>query len=284
MSAITAEAVKKLRDMTNLPMMECKSALNESAGDLEKAIQILRERNAKAQVKRADREAAEGRIAAFVDEAAGVGAIVELRCESAPTANNDLFVALANDIARHVAVRSPATVDELLNQPLAGAANKSVNDRIAETIGLIREKMVVARFARFTGMLGEYCHHDGKIGVLLQASGAKAERQLLRDVCMHITAVVPTPAAVKREDVPSEVMAREREIARAQIASDPKNAAKPPQIIEKIAEGKLNAWFKENVLVEQPFVKDDSRSVGQVLKSAGLEPMRFVRYRVGEVT
>ena len=284
MSAINAEAVKKLRDMTNLPMMECKSALTEAGGEMEKAIQILRERNAKAQVKRADREAAEGRIAAYIDDAKKIGAIVEIRCESAPVVKSEQFIALGNDIARHIAEKNPATVEELLAQPFVGDSKKTINDRIAETIGLIRENMKVARFSRLTGLLGEYCHHDGKIGVMLQVTGEKADRQLLRDICMHITAVQPIPIAVRREEVPANIVAGEKEVAKGQIAADPKNANKPPQLLEKIAEGKLNAWFKDNVLVEQPFIKDDSRTVGQVLKSAGLEPVKFVRLKVGELS
>src|SRR4029078_4952480 len=113
------------------------------------------------------------------------------------------------------------TVEELLAQPFVGDSKKTINDRIAETIGLIRENMKVARFARLTGLLGEYCHHDGKIGVMLQVSGDKADRQLLRDLCMHITAVHPTPVAVRREDVPASVVASEKEVAKGQIAGDP---------------------------------------------------------------
>lgn len=280
MSAVTADAVKKLREMTNLPMMECKSALSEADGDMEKAVQILRERNAKAQIKRADREAAEGRIGTYVDDTKGIGAIVEVRCESPMVVKSEQFIALANDLAKHIAENDPKDVDTLLSQPYAGG--KTVNDRIAEAIGLIRENMKVARFARLSGILGEYVHHDGRVGVLLEAKGEKADRQLLRDVCMHITAVVPTPAAVRREEVAAEVVNQEREVAKGQVASDPKNAGKKPELLEKIVEGKLNAWFKDNVLVEQPFVKDDSRTVGQVLKSVGLEPIKFVRFKVGE--
>jgi len=278
MSTVSAEAVKKLRDMTNLPMMECKSALAEAAGDMEKAVQILRERNAKAQIKRADREAAEGRIGTYVDPQRQIGAIVEVRCESPMVVKSEQFIALAQDLARHVAEQGPGSVEELLGQSYA--AGKTVNDRIAEAIGLIRENMKVARFVRLTGHLGEYVHHDGSVGVLLQVSGP-ADRQLLRDVCMHITAVVPTPTAVRREEVPESVLVQEREVARAQVAADPKNANKPANILDKIIEGKLNSWFKENVLVEQPFVKDDSKSVGQVLQAAGVAPVRFVRFKVG---
>jgi elongation factor Ts len=168
-------------------------------------------------------------------------------------------------------------------QPFSGDVSKTINDRIAEVIGLIRENMKVARFARLTGNLGEYCHHDGSVGVLLQVSG-KAERQLLRDVCMHIVAAVPTPSAIQRTGVSADVVAKEREIAKGQVAADPKYANKPSNIIDMIVEGKVNSWFKENVLVEQPFVKDDSKTVGQVLKAAGVEPTQFIRMKVGETS
>jgi elongation factor Ts len=281
MAAITAEMVKKLRDMTSLPMMDCKQALTEADGDAEKAIHILRERNAKAQIKRADREAAEGRIAAAVIEAKQVGAIVEIRCESPMVVKSEHFIALGNEIAEHVALNNPKDVAELLTQPFSGDVSKSINDRIAEVIGLIRENMKVARFARVAGFAGEYCHHDGSVGAILQVTG-KADREVLRGICMHIVASVPTPAAVKREEVPADVVAQEREIAKGQVAADPKNAGKPANILDKIVEGKVNSWFKENVLVEQPFVKDPSKTVGQVLKEAGVEAVKFIRFKVGQ--
>lgn len=283
MSAISADAVKKLRDMTSLPMMECKSALTESAGDMEKAVQILRERNAKAQIKRADREAAEGRVAAYIDDAKKVGAIIEVRCESPMVVKSEHFIALANDLAKQVAEKDPKSVDDMLTQPFVGDSKKTVNDRIAEAVGLIRENMKIARFVRLSGTLGEYCHHDGSIGVMLQVNG-EAPRQVLRDVCMHITAAVPTPAAVRREDVSAELIAKETEIAKGQLAADPKNANKPANIMEMILQGKVNSWFKENILVEQPFVKDETKSVGQILKAAGAEATKFIRMKVGETT
>jgi elongation factor Ts len=129
---------------------------------------------------------------------------------------------------------------------------------------------------------GGYIHHDGSVGVMLVVEGDKADQQLLRDLCMHITA--RNPAFGRREDVSAEVIAKEQEIARSQIAADPKNANKPAQIVEKIAEGKLKTWFTENVLLEQPFVKDDSKIVGDLLKSAGLKFVKFLRYKVGELT
>lgn len=283
MSAISAEAVKKLRDRTNLPMMDCKAALTEAGGDMEKAVEILRTKFKGVADKRAGREAGEGRIAAFVDEAKQAGAIVEVRCESPTVVKSEQFVALAKELAEHVAAKDPKSVDEMLLQPFAGDVSKTVQDRINEAIGMIRENMKVARFTRLTGHLGEYVHHDGSVGVLLQVSGP-ADKQLLRDVCMHLVAAVPTPLSVRREDVAADVIAKEREIAKGQIAADPKNANKPANILDLIIDGKLNAWYKDNVLVEQPFVKDDSRSVGQVLKSASVEPTRFARLKVGETS
>src|SRR5262249_13844553 len=279
-----AKDVMLLRDRTSLPMMECKAALTEAGGDMDKAIQILREKNAKASIKRADREAAEGRIAAFVDPAAKVGAIAEIRCGGPMVVKSEHFITLGNEIAKQIAVKNPTTVDDLMAQPFVNDPGKTVKHRFEDAIGLIRENMKVARFTRFTGPTGEYCHHDGSVGVLLEVKGEKADRQLLRDVCMHITAVVPTPAATRREDVPADVIAKEKEIIKAQMAADPKNTGKPANILEKIADGKINAWYKDNVLVEQPFVKDDSKTVGQVLKAGGLEPVRFARFKVGELS
>ncbi len=272
---ITAAAVKKLRDRTNAPMMDCKKALTEANGDMEKAVTILREKNKNIVVAKADRETAEGRIAIFIDEAKQVGAILEMRCESAPVAKSEQFVALANDVVKEAVVHGVDTVAQLLALP-------KVTERITETIGMLRESMKPARLTRLTGLLGSYVHHDGSVGVLLLVEGAKGDVQLLRDVCMHVTA--RNPLAARREEVSAETIAKETEIAKAQIAADPKNANKPANILEKIAEGKIKTWLAENVLVEQPFVKDDSKTVGQLLQSAGLKLVKFIRYRVGELS
>ena len=159
---------------------------------------------------------------------------------------------------------------------------RTIYERIGEVVGLIRENMKPARVAKLTGVLGSYIHHDGGTGVLLQAEGNEsADPQLLRDVCMHITA--SRPQFARREDVPAELVAKEKEIAMAQIAADPKNANKPPQILEKIAEGKLKTWYGEHVLTDQPFVKDPAKTIGDLLKAAGLKVVRFIRYKVGEL-
>jgi elongation factor Ts len=275
---ITASMVNDLRKRTDLPMMECKAALQEANGDMDKAIDIIRVRVKGAGVKRAGNETAEGRIGVFIDNAAQVGALVELRCESAPVAKGEHFVKLAKAVAAIAAEKNPANLEALV--AATGADGKSVGDLITDTIGVLRENMRVHRFTRLTGgMFGEYVHHDGSLGVLLQTSGSGANPELLRDICMHIAAIQPTPVATRREEVPESVITKEKEIAKAKAEA----TGKPAQIAEKIAEGQMKTWFAENVLLEQPFVKDQAKSVGQLLKEAGLEVTKFVRYKVGEI-
>jgi elongation factor Ts len=264
-------------------MMECKAALTEAQGDMDKAIEILRKKLAGVIGSKAAREAAEGRIAVFIDPGQKLGAILEMRCESAPVAKSEQFVQLANDVAKQVALKEPASVEALLAQPFVGDSKKTIADRIAEVVGLIRENMKPARFKRMTGVLGCYTHHDGSVGVLLQVDGKdSADAELLKDICMHITA--RNPVAARREDIKADVLEKEKEIARSQVAADPKNAKKPANIIDMILEGKMKTWLAENVLLEQPFVKDDSKSVGDVLKGAGVNLVQFTRLKVGEVS
>jgi elongation factor Ts len=280
--AIAANDVKTLRERTNAPLMECKTALNEAGGDMEKAIELLRKKAGSKIGNFAARETAEGRVAVYIDPAAKTGAIVEVRCETAPVAKTDQFIALTNEISKQIAVANPGSVEELLKQPSVVSAGKTIADRIMDVFQLIRENMKPHRFVRLTGLIGDYVHHDGSVGVLLQVEGAQADPQVLRDVCMHITA--RNPVSATKDDVPADKLAKETEIAREQTKSDPKNASKPANIIEKIIEGKMKTWLAENVLVEQPFVKDDSKTVGQLLSSNGLKLVRFVRYRVGEIS
>jgi elongation factor Ts len=279
--AISAADVKALRDKTNAPMMECKAALTASDGDMDKAIEWLRAKMKDIQVKRGERETAEGRIAVFISPDQKTGAILELRCESAPVTKSEHFIALANEIAKQIAEANPASVETLLGQKLP--SGKTVTERLGDVIGLIRENMKPARFFRKQGgLLGSYEHHDGTVGVLVQVEGTQAEPQLLRDVCMHIAA--RNPLAARREDVAADVVAKEKEIAKEQLANDPKNQNKPPNILERIMEGKLNTWYADNVLVDQPFVKEESKTIGQLLKEKGLTMVGFVRYKVGELS
>jgi elongation factor Ts len=276
MAEITAEAVKKLRDRTGIQMMKCKAALQKADGDMEKAIEILRKENVGAVAKLAEREAGEGRIGVYIDPDKQVGALVELRCETAPVAKSDLFIELANELAKQVALQEVATPEAVLALPFD--SKRTVGERVAEVVSLMHENMKLARMVRLKGQLGSYVHHDGSLGVMVQVEGAKSDPQLLRDVSMHIAA--KNPAAALREHVPQGAIDKEMEIARAQAAA----TGKPANIVEKIAEGKMKTWFTENVLVEQPFVKDDSKTVGDLLKSAGLKMVKLVRFRVGDVS
>jgi elongation factor Ts len=276
--AVTAADVKALRDRTNLPMMDCKAALTEVGGDMDKAVDLLRKKFAHATAKFASREAAEGRIAIFIDRAKKVGAILEVRCETAPVVKSDAFMAMVNDLVKHIVEKNPTDVPTLLTQQFA--PGKTVQDRISEVIGLIRENMKVERFKRVEGDLGEYVHHDGSVGVLLQIAGGAGDAAVLRDISMHIAA--RSPMAALRDEVPADVLAKETEIAKEQLANDPKNKNKPANIMEKIIEGKMKTWFAENVLIDQQFVKDDSKSIAELFKAMGVTLKGFIRYRVGE--
>jgi elongation factor Ts len=277
---VNAADVKRLRDRTGMQMMKCKAALIEAGGDMEKAVEIIRKQNKEAQNKSAGRETAEGRISVFIDPTTNVGAIVELRCESAPVAKNEMFARLGDDVARHIVNKGmPSSADALLTQPYVDDPARTVNDRIGEVVGLMRENIKPHRMGRLEGLLGHYIHHDGSVGVLIAVEGTQADAQLLRDVCMHIAA--KSPVAGVRDEIARDRIDKEMEIARSQAEEQGKG--KPANIIEKIAEGKLRTWFAENVLVEQPFVRDESKTVGQLLQSAGLKLKQFVRLRVGEI-
>ena len=279
MSEIPATLVKQLRDRTLAPFGDCKKALVETDGDIEKAIDILRKKNSAIQAKAGSRETAEGRIGVFVDTAKGVAGLVELRCESPPVTKADHFVALANDLAKHIAHTPVKDVEELLTQKFIDGSGKTVFDRIGDVVGIIRENMKPVKMVRIEGSCGAYGHHDGSIGVVLEVEGANTHPELLRDICMHI--VAKKPIALTREEVPAALIDKEREIAKEQ--AEVQGKGKPANIVEKIAEGKVNSWLKDNVLLDQPFVKDESKTGGELLKAAGLKAKRFVSLRVGQV-
>ncbi|MDY3551747.1 translation elongation factor Ts [Gemmata sp. JC717] len=282
MAAVTPQMVKQLRDRTDQPMGLCKQALDESTGDMEKAIEWLQKQNSKMTAKREGNETAEGRIGVFADNAAKIAAIVEMRCESAPSAKSDQFVALTADLAKAAATTKTADVASLLVEPLGGG---TVQTRIEAVVGVIREKMVLHRFQKLEGgVYGGYVHHDGSVGVVIECKGEAANDELLRDVAAHIAALNP-PYAVT-SDVPADVVEKEKGLVKADMDADPKNAGKPANILEKIAEGKLRTRLSEIVLSEQPMAnsgKYPNTSVGAALKKAGLEPVRFVRFKVGAV-
>lgn len=280
MSQISAAAVNDLRKKTDLPLMDCKRALTEANGDMDKAIAILRSQFAKATVKREGNETAEGRIGIVIDAANQKAAIVELRCETAPTAKNERYISLTNDLAKHIVANDVADVATLLGQTYGAG---TVQDRINEVVGVIREKMIVHKFTKLSGgVFGQYVHHDGTVGVLLQCSGSGGTDEQLRDICAHTAALNP-PYLVAAE-IPADVLAKEKEFFKQQIQTDPKNANKPANIIELIAEGKLKTWMAETVLTEQPMAnaaKYPNKTVGQVLQGMGLTAVKVVRYKVG---
>lgn len=280
-TAINAADVMRLRNMTDRPMMECKKALTEAGGDFQKAMDELRKRNANIAAGKADREAAEGRVFVHITPDHSKAAIVELRCESAPVTKADGFIKLGNELAEWLVktAKVPASVDEFNAATFTG--KQTVKDRIEELIGLIRENMKVARFAVLTGgPFGQYVHHDGTVGTLLQLKGAttNVDEALLKEVGMHITASQTKYAL--RGDIPADVLAKEREIAEAQA----KATGKPEKVVQMIVEGKIKTWTSENVLVEQKFVKDDSKTITDVLAPTKLEVVSFKRFKVGELS
>jgi len=293
MAEITAAMVKQLRDRTSLPMMDCKKALQEADGDMAKAEQALRRSGALAAAKKAGRETAEGRVACFVDPTGCSAGIVEMRCETAPVANTDDFIQLCNSIAQHVATCDSlaGSVEELLAQCVAQDSSKTVEQLIHETVAKIRENMQIARFARITdaACVASYVHHNGQVAVLVQLDcpaglgDNEQVRNLGRDLCMQVAAA--QPMAVDRDSMPADVVEHEKAIVRDLVQQQAKN--KPEHIVEKILQGKMNKWFNERVLLEQPFVKEDKRTVeeviNQVSKTVGqpVKVVKFIRYEVG---
>ncbi|MGQ9649192.1 MAG: translation elongation factor Ts [Phycisphaerae bacterium] len=275
MPEITAAMVKDLRERSGLPMMDCKRALEESSGDATKALELLRKRGAAAAEKKAGRAMGEGRMGIYVDPAKGVAALAELTCETAPVGRNPEFIALANKVAKHAALAGSANAATIGAEKFVDDPSQTVQDLLIDVLNRIRENMRIARVARVQGRAAGYVHHDGKLGVLLVVEGSGGSDALLNDICMHIAAMAPK--ALRREDLPAEVIEKEKEIQRAQIIA----SGKPENMVDKILIGKMNRYFSEHVLLEQPFVKDDKKTVGKVLEEAGLKAVSFLRMQVG---
>jgi elongation factor Ts len=275
---ISAADVKELRERTGAGMMECKRALEETGGDMEAAIDLLRSRGAAKAAKRAGREASEGTVSVYVEN--GVGALVELNCETDFVARNDNFRSLARQLAEHVAghasgVDGTAAGEAVADQRFLGG-DTSVGDVVTGVSANTGENIVLRRFARFEasgGVLGSYVHTTGKIGVLVELDGG-AGADVARDVAMHIAAA--RPLAVTSAEIAPEVVARERAVYLEQVRQE----GKPEQIQEKIVAGKLRKFYQEQTLMDQAFVKDPDRTVAQVLGGATVR--RFVRFELGE--
>jgi elongation factor Ts len=274
MAEISAALVKKLRDETQLPMMDCKKALVEAGGDMELAKQRLRESGKKFMGGRGDRPTEEGRIAACATLKPGVGAIIELQVESAPVAKNEEVIQLANDLAKQLATGPGAKApDELWSQPSPSQPKKSLRDIKDELENKIREVFRLARIARIDAPCGGYVHHDGKSGVLLQVEGGND--QLAKEVAMHVAAM--KPQAVTVEDLDPAVVEKERGI----LMEAARQEGKPENILAKMVEGRLRNFYAETVLAEQAFIKDEKQTVGKVAEAGGMKLKKFLHWRLG---
>ena len=276
MAQISAADVQRLRQVTGVGMMDCKKALEEAGGDFDEAIDLLRKKGQKVAAKRADREAKEGLIVARSADGGRTAALVEVNCETDFVARNDDFSTFAGDIADLVIQQRPADLEAL--RALTLGDGRTVETALTDMTGKIGEKIDVRRFAVLTsddGQVVSYIHPGSRLGVLIDASGSDVEA-VGRDAAMQVAAL--NPVAASRDDVAEDVKQKELEIGRETA----RNEGKPDAILEKIAQGKLERYYKDNVLLEQPFVKDASMTVGEMLKKAGAGVKRFVRFALGD--
>ena len=286
--AFTAQDVKTLREMTNVGMMDCKKALTETDGDMDKAVEWLREKGLAKAAKKAGRIAAEGMAYADVCPKCGVGAIVEVNCETDFCAKSDLFVAFVKDICKTVITENPADIDALMNSKYAGS-DLTVAETLPEKVMSIGENLQIRRFVRFDKNTSvAYVHAGGKIGVLvnLEVEGGIDATEIGKNVAMQIAAL--NPRFWDKSNVTEDVLEEEKKIALALMDQDPKMASKPQQVKEKIVMGKMNKFYEENCLLQQEFVKDNSMTVEKYIASAAKElggSVKFVdavRFMKGE--
>lgn len=270
---ISANQVKELRERTGLGMMECKAALAETHGDMEKAIDVLRKKAGAKVEKKAARTAADGAIGLYVRPDRRLAAMAEVNSETDFVAKDDKFTAFAHAVAAAVAAHNPASAQAAAGLTLDGG--KTIEQRRAELVSTFGENMSVRRLVRYesAGHVGVYVH-GRKIGVLVEMEGG--DEALAKDIAMHIAA--SRPVCVRREDVPAEVIAKEKEVFVAQAAT----SGKPPEIVEKMVSGRVNKFLSEVSLLGQPFVRDPDTTVEKLLKVRGARVLRFARFEVGE--
>lgn len=275
MAEISAAAVKSLRERTGVSMMECKKALTECNGDQEAAMDWLRKQGVKTMNNRAGRETSFGRMGLYIGLSAKTGAMVELKCESAPVAGHEEFIQLASDLAQQLATGPGAADGEaLLDQPSPSKKGQTLREQRDELFNRMREVFNVGRIVRFEGPCGGYSHNSGTVsGVLLQVKGTSEEA--VKNICMHVAAMRPKALTVAELD--PQIIARERNV----LTEAARQEGKPEAIIDKMVEGRMRNFYAESVLLEQPYVKDDKQSVGQYAKSEGLELVRFAHWELG---
>jgi elongation factor Ts len=284
---ISAELVKQLREMTGAGMLECKKALEEAQGDIEKAKEILRIKGLAKAEKKAGRETKEGIVQTYVSEDRKVGVILELNCETDFVAKNEQFVELSLHLAKHIAslkenANKSGSFEDIAQQSYYADSTQKVEDVVKSAIARIGENIKLSRWARFDaeGYVHAYVHGIGRVGVLMEYKTDKISDDVLRlaqDIILQIAAMKPEFVSV--EAIPSEVLEREKKI----LAEQTRQEGKPEHLIDKIVEGKLRKFYQEKVLLEQPFIKDEKKSVKQYISESGLnfEVVRFVRFEVG---
>jgi elongation factor Ts len=271
---ITAALVKELRERTGAGMMDCKKALVATDGDMEKAIDYLREKGLSKAAKKAGRVAAEGAVVSYVSEDGKVGALVEVNCETDFVGSNADFKALASSIAKHVAETNPADLEALLASAMNG---KTVKDVVTEAIAKIGENISVRRFVRYESAEGKvysYIHAGGKIGVLVDMKGGDAE--LGKNIAMQVAAA--NPSYLNRSEVPASELEHEKEV----LTEQARNEGKPEKIIEKMILGRINKYYEEVCLVDQIYIRDNKMSITKLLKANNAEVARFARFQLGE--
>ncbi|MBQ8312249.1 MAG: elongation factor Ts [Clostridia bacterium] len=290
MAAITSAMVKELRERTAAGMMDCKKALTATDGDMEKAIEWLREKGLAQAAKKASRIAAEGVVAQYVAPCGCTGVIVEVNCETDFVAKTDNFKNFANNVAKHIAKANPASVEEMMDQKFVDDETKTIADLISDATVAIGEKISVRRFARYKteGVVSTYIHMGGKVGVLVEVAcdeahkDSEAVKEFAHDLALQIAAA--KPEAVRREEVDSSKLEKEKEILRAQAL----NEGKPEKIVDKMVEGRIEKYYKEVCLIDQAFVKDGDKNIkaymADVAKATGaeLDIVRFTRFERGE--
>jgi elongation factor Ts len=286
---ISAELVKQLREMTGAGMLECKKALEEAQGDIEKAKEILRIKGLAKAEKKAGRETKEGIVQTYVSEDRKVGVILELNCETDFVARNEQFVELSLNLAKHIAslkenANKSGGFEDIAQQPYYADSTQKVEDVVKSAIARIGENIKLSRWARFDaeGYVHAYVHGIGRVGVLMEYKTDRISDDVLRlaqDIILQIAAMKPEFVSV--EAIPSEVLEREKRILTEQTRQE----GKPEHLIDKIVEGKLRKFYQEKVLLEQPFIKDEKKSVKQYISESGLnfEVVRFVRFEVGSL-
>ena len=259
--------------------MECKKALLESGGNTDQAVEWLRKQGIKTQAMRSDRETSTGRLAVYTDLAKGVGAMIELKCESAPVANSQDFKDLANDFAKQLALGPGAqTAAELLTQPSPTVSGRTLGELKDDLFNRMREVFELSRICRIDAPCGGYAHHDGTKAALVELTGQTTSADAMvvaKDIAMHVVAT--DPKALAKEDLDPQLVEKEREI----LTEAARKEGKPENIIAKMIDGRLRNFFSQCVLLEQPFVKDDKQTVGQLAKGTGLEIKRMENWKMG---